>query len=259
MKILIHSSKSMLDDSTSRHISIPVFINDVVKLNSGLKDLSIGQLMKEMKISEKLAEQVKHNIDNWSAGTNLVPAIEAFRGDIYSGVRASTIKEQDKEYAQDHLVILSGLYGALKPYDGIRPYRFEMGYKHPKTGESMYKYWGGRLAGYINEDKLIINVSSKEYTKAVLPYMTNDVRVVTPKFMTISPGSGEPKFVTVHAKIARGAYARWLIDTMATDKTDLTGFNRLGYRYDKTISTKNEPVFVCSSFEGKGLSVRLEK
>src|SRR5690606_10333635 len=168
------------------------------------------------------------------------------RGDIYSGLQVASWSEADRVYAHKHLIILSGLYGALRACDGIMPYRLEMGYKLP-GGESMYVFWGDKLARIIQpETKYLINLSAAEYTKALLPYARTSV--ITPKFMTISPRTSVPTFVTVHAKIARGAFAGWLIRERIDTPQDMHAFGDLGYSYDANSSTPEQPVFVCQKF-----------
>jgi len=154
-------------------------------------------------------------------------------------------------------MILSGLYGILRPYDGIHPYRLESAYTFPDAPyASIYAYWGDRLAKTLEGIDEIINVTSVEYEKLILPYL-KDVSIVTPKFMTIMPGSDTPKFVAVHAKIARGAFARWVIMRGIDSIENLHDFNDLGYEYDENLSTPQQPVFICRDFKGIGLSQRL--
>jgi cytoplasmic iron level regulating protein YaaA (DUF328/UPF0246 family) len=131
-----------------------------------------------------------------------------------------------------------------------------MGYKVPLVNhKNLYDFWGDKIAHLIPKDNLVINLSAVEYTKAVLPYIDNSV--ITPKFLTVSPKSDEPVFVTVHAKIARGAFAHWLIKNKINSAELLPEFSELGYQYDKSASTPDQPVFVCRQFKGLGLSVRL--
>lgn len=213
----------------------------------------IGTLMK---VSDKKAAEVAELYDAWSAVDDVqVPAIDAFIGDIYSGLQVQFWSEEDRLYAHQHLLILSGLYGGLRACDGVLPYRLEMGYKLP-DGRTMYQFWGDDIASLLPDDTTsIVNLSAVEYAKALLP--STDVSVVTPKFLTISPKTGEPTFVTVHTKIARGAFARWLIQNRIEDISRLAEFSDLGYRYDPTTSTPEQPVFACEEFGGIGMSVRL--
>jgi len=237
-------------------LGVPQRINEASQLVGRLRTLSMAELERMMQISPKKADEVQRMLAEWSDdASRQIPAIDAFVGDIYSGLQVQTWSEADRSYAHGHLLILSGMYGALRACDGILPYRLEMGYKLP-DGTSMYTFWGNKIATLLPvETDFIINLSAVEYTKAILPYTS--VPVVTPKFLTISPKIGEPTFVTVHAKIARGAFARWLIRCRVKTITQLPEFSDLGYVYEKSLSTPEQPVFVCKEFKGIGLSVRL--
>ncbi len=257
LQILLHSSKSMTDRSEEhKPLGTPIFKNESQKLATIWLQTSQGNIAKLMRVSNVKAAQVKDMYTAWSLDPALQsPAIDAFRGDIYSGLQVGAWSKADRKYAHKHLVILSGLYGALRACDGIMPYRLEMGYKLP-GGDNMYTFWGKELARIIQpEATCLINLSAVEYTKAILPHV--DDKVIAPKFMTISPATGEPAFVTVHAKIARGAFARWLIQARIENPRDIYKFNDLGYNYHSKTSTPQQPVFVCQSFQGLGLSVRL--
>lgn len=238
-------------------LGTPRFLAEAVQLVQEYRRLGVDQIAKLMTVSPKKADEVTRLYDEWSATGTQVPAIDAFVGDIYSGLQVQRWNDADREYAHEHLLILSGLYGALRACDGLRPYRLEMGYKLP-SGASLYSFWQSKLAASIpNDTKTIINLSAVEYTRALLPH--TDLSVVTPKFMTVSPKTGESAFVTVHAKIARGAFAKWLVVNRIDSAELLPEFNELGYEYDGSLSTKNQPVFVAQKFEGLGLSVRLSK
>jgi len=211
-----------------------------------------------MHISPALAAKTQELIAGWTTEPSaLTAALDSFVGDIYSGLQASSFTESDREYANTHLRILSGLYGILRPLDGIAPYRLEMAYKIPGAPfASLYEFWGKKIAETLPNSGTIINVSSVEYTQAVLPYV-EAARVVTPRFLTINPATNEPTFVVVHAKIARGAFAHWLIVNRVEALSALRDFADIGYHYDTEASTPQEPVFVCQEFGGKGLSMRL--
>ncbi len=243
-------------DLPAKPLGAPVLMQTAAKLAALYRVLSVQDIAKIMKVSEAKAAQVQEVLKGWSANPSQpIPAVDAFIGDIYSGLQVRGWTAADRDYAQKHLLILSGLYGGLRACDGIMPYRLEMGYKLPDGG-SLYKYWGDAIAQLLpSSTTSIINLSAVEYTKAVLPY--TDAPVVAPKFLTVSPKTGEPTFVTVHAKVARGAFANWLI-TARVDNTDrLHEFTDLGYRYDAAASTPEQPIFVCKEFQGIGLSVRL--
>lgn len=239
-----------------RPLGEPQLLVDAKKLVRQYQRLDDGSIAKLMAVSIKKAADVRGIYKEWSAvADQQVPAIDAFVGDIYSGLQVQTWTAADRKYAHDHLVVLSGLYGALRACDGILPYRLEMAYKLP-DGSSLYGYWGSKIAELLPAStSTIVNLSALEYTKAVLPY--TDDPVVAPKFLTVSPKTGEPTFVTVHAKIARGAFAGWLVRNRVDDVSRLYEFTDLGYKYDEGLSTPEQPVFVCQKFEGLGLSVRL--
>ncbi len=233
----------------------PQLMKSAKKLADTYHELSIAQLTSIMKISEVKAASVQKMYSDWSADPKQqTAAIDAFIGDIYSGLQVQTWTNDDRVYAHKHLLILSGLYGALRACDGVMPYRLEMAYKLPDGG-SLYDFWGGSIASVIpGNTTQIINLSAVEYTKAILPY--KDVPVITPKFLTVSPKTCEPVFVTVHAKIARGAFACWLIKNKINNTSELANFAELDYYFDRSLSTGAEPVFVCREFGGLGLSVR---
>lgn len=257
IQILLHSSKTMRVPEWSRApLDAPQLINGAVKLVEKFRVTPTDEIQRIMKISPAKANDVKRMFDNWSDEfSKQVPAIDVFIGDIYSGLQVQEWTDDDRRYAHKHLLILSGLYGALRACDGIMPYRFEMGYKLP-DGMNMYTFWGDTIASLLPESTdFIINLSAVEYTKAILPY--SRAPVIAPKFLTVSPKTGEPTFVTVHAKIARGAFARWLIQSRIEDVSRLSEFSELGYQYDGVASTPDQPVFVCREFKGIGLSVRL--
>lgn len=258
LTILLHSSKTMRPPGPhDEPFHKPALIAQANELATYLATLSNVQLMKHMQLSEAKAAQTRELLQSWSTdASEQRPAIDAFLGDIYSGLQIQTFSKQDREYANTHLLILSGLYGGLRALDSIHPYRLEMGYKLQDVKyRNLYEFWGDRIAKLLSNDSTIINLSAVEYTKAVLPHISNPV--ITPKFLTVSPKNGEPTFVTVHAKVARGAFARWLIQNRVESPAEITRFTDLNYTYDASLSTDSEPVFVCKQFGGIGLSVRL--
>lgn len=235
----------------------PKLLDKAHVLAEYLKTLSPKDLEKTMKISPALAKKTQLLVAEWTMEEAFQSlAIDSFIGDIYSGLQALNLSDSDREYADKVLYILSGLYGILRPYDGICPYRLEMGYKLPSAKFSnLYRYWGDSLATCLPKEGLIVNLTSGEYGEAILPFI-NEKRVVSPQFLTVNSKTKEPGFVAVHAKIARGTFARWLIKNRIEEAKSLTGFKELGYYFDPELSTKNTPTFVCRTFEGKGLSIK---
>lgn len=237
----------------------PLLLDKTKLLAAYLQTLSSQELQTAMHISDLLSQKVHQTISAWSVlPDHQSVAVDSFVGDIYSGLRAGTLSQDDRDYAQQTLRILSGLYGILRPYDGVCPYRLEMGYKLPSQNfANLYTYWGMDIARMLPTEGLVVNLSAAEYTKAVLPYI-DGARVVSPRFLTLHPKTGKPTQVIVHTKIARGAFARWLITSRTTVRADLVGFSDLGYSYQSALSTPIEPTFVCETFGGTGLSVRLQ-
>ena len=256
LSILLHSSKTMHAAPLAHSpLSEPRFLTQATQLAQLWQQAPAERIAKNMKLSPAKTAEVQQLFANWSAyPAQPIPAMDAFAGDIYSGLQAGSFSAEQRRYAHDHLLILSGLYGVLRACDGIMPYRLEMGYKLPDN-TSMYHFWGDTLAAAIPAtSSALINLSAVEYTKALLPH--TQAHVITPKFLTISPKTGQPTFVTVHAKIARGAFAHWLITQRISDATHLPRFGELGYRYDAALSSPEQPVFVCQTFKGLGMSVR---
>lgn len=277
MLVLIHSSKAMRGSSKIKPASVPEFIKEanqlsdwlatlcekevgeVMELNSEKKILEVYNLLQGFSVesgSKQILKQVQDDVRN-------VAAIEGFIGDIYSGLQLPEWNEEDLEYAQQHLRILSGLYGILKPLDKIRPYRLEMGYKFRGRElldkfKNMYQFWGDKLVAALPDDDLIIDLTAKEYSKTIKKAL-KERRVIAPKFLTVNTKSGEPKQVIVHTKVARGAFARWIIQNKISEAGRLKEFAEIGYKFAPELSTELEPVFVAEEFKGTGLSIRLLK
>jgi cytoplasmic iron level regulating protein YaaA (DUF328/UPF0246 family) len=258
MIILLHSSKTMrMSGLQGKAYRAPQLITQSQELAAYLQTLSSEQLATAMHVSSSLAARTHSLIAQWGIDPKQQSlAVDSFVGDIYSGLRASDLSAADRDYADSVLRILSGLYGVIRPYDGICPYRLEMGYKLPAAAYAdLYTFWGSAIAAALPANGLIVNVSSIEYTKTITPFV-DAARVVTPRFLTIDQKTGQPAFVVVHAKIARGAFARWLITSRFTEASDFSAFNDIGYYFDQALSRPDSPVFVCQEFLGKGLSMR---
>lgn len=259
MIILLHTSKTMRPPAEeAKSLQKPELLNKTEILAEYLKTLSVAELGKAMHVSPKLAVTTHELIAGWTAKPkHQRVSIDSFLGDIYSGLQVQSWSEADRQYANEHLRILSGLYGVLRPLDGIYPYRLEMGYKLPgKQFANLYDYWGDSIAQTIPDKETIVNLAAVEYSKTVTNYLPQE-RFIAPSFLTYNPKTKEPSFVVVHAKIARGAFAAWMIKYRIEQVEQLKDFDELGYQYDKVLSTLAVPVFVCKQFKGLGLSVRL--
>jgi uncharacterized protein len=262
--VLIHSSKTMRTEPgrpvrPGGRLKQPVLLDRAVELAGYVRTLAPRQLASVMTLSAPMAAKTQELFAAWGTDpADQSPAVETFTGDIYSGLQAASLTAAERRYAADHLRILSGLYGILRPYDGISPYRLEMGYRLPDPRyANLYRFWGPAVAQQLPETGMVVNLAANEYSKLVLDHLDRE-RIVTPRFLTVDARSGEAKFVVVHAKIARGAFARWLITARIQDQADLVGFTELGYRLEPARGSAREPCFVCEDFEGKGLSVRLQ-
>lgn len=260
MIILLHSSKTMRSLPTKEHLRKPQLLDKACELDAYLKTLSVEELARIMKISSVLAKKTYELIATWTTKSSQQSlAIDSFIGDIYSGLQAANLTKADRDYADKVLFILSGLYGLIRLYDGICPYRLEMEYKLPlPTYANLYEFWGRSIVSCLPETGFIFNLASVEYSQTVIPFVEKS-RIITPKFLTMNLKTGKPVFVTVHAKIARGAFARWLIINRIDDRNKLEKFNDLSYCFDEKMSTFDAPVFVCREFGGKGLSIRSSK
>ena len=256
--ILLHSSKTMR--ASSGHDSSyqpPQLLPEAKQLAAYIKQLPKGELAKIMKLSDIMSSKTWDIWQAWEPKSGM-PAIDCFIGDIYSGLQTINFSKEDRLYANQHLYIISGLYGVLRALDSVNPYRLELGYKLPDGQySSLYKFWGDEIARVLPPDRKIVNLASNEYYKAVLPYL-DKAEVISPRFLTIN-SYGKPVFVAVHAKIARGSFAGWLIKNQINLVQDLANFSELGYRYDNHASALNQPVFICQKFGGLGRSVRLQK
>jgi len=260
MIILLHSSKTMRPPNQgSKTLQKPELLDKAVEISDYLKTLSPKQLATTMHLSPTLASKTHDLLAGWTAEpSNQRVAIDSFLGDIYSGLQVPDFTDTDRDYANQTLRILSGLYGILKPLDGIYPYRLEMGYRLPaKKFANQYAYWGDSIVKTLTKDHQIINLAANEYSKVITDFVDKS-RLISPSFLTINHKTNQPTFVVVHAKIARGAFAHWLIKNQIDETKSLEGFGDLGYTYNKHLSSASSPVFVCDDFGGLGLSLRLK-
>ena len=225
----------------------PVFSQNASELASIANNLSITELQNLMGISESLA---KLNADRFASFGNqkTMPAALAFAGDTYKGLNADTFNKDDIEWAQNHLRIISGLYGLLRPLDKIEPYRLEMGSKlKTPNGNSLYDYWDKTISLAINKlsedtnSKILVNCASQEYFHAV------DLKALVPEIITpvfMENRKGENKIISFFAKKARGLMARYIIENRITKKDDLKNFNLDGYIFNGDLSSDNKLMFI---------------
>jgi len=231
--------------------SNPSFQNEANYLATTLRKLSVAEQRKLMSISEKLADLNTKRFQSFKmkpTSDEAVPAVFYFSGDTYKGLEAETLENDELEFAQSHLRILSGLYGILKPFDSIQPYRLEMGSKLvTKRGNSLYDFWGEKLSLKLNKQAenlntdTLINCASQEYFSA-LDARALKLKVVTPVFLENKENG--PKIVSFFAKRARGSMARFIIQNRLTEPKYLSDFDIGGYKYQKDLSSEDRPVFL---------------
>lgn len=250
MKIVISPAKSLDFDSNAptQEFSQAIFLKQAERLNKILKKKSVRSLSKLMSISTALGQLNYERNQNWELPfdpDNSKQAVFAFTGEVYRGLDAKTIPVKDLNFLQDHLRILSGQYGILKPLDLIQPYRLEMGTKL-KVGvkPNLYKFWDDQITKSLNEefeeDDFLVNLASNEYFK-VLQKKDLKVPVITPVFKDFK--NGEYKVIMTFAKLARGLMVRYIVDHKITTIEGLKGFDYNGYRFDQNLSSDTELVF----------------
>jgi len=227
------------------------FVEETASLAKTTRRLTRADLRKLMSISDKLADLNRERFQAFDPESeDGVQAAFAFAGDVYEGLKARDLDAASLAFAQDHLRILSGFYGLLRPLDRIQPYRLEMGVRlKTRRGSSLYDFWGDRISKQLNEDAVgqadptLINLASQEYFGAI-DAKALKLPVVTPHFR--EQKDGESRIISFFAKKARGAMARFAVDERLEKAEDLKGFDRDGYRFDKTASTETDWIFIRS-------------
>jgi hypothetical protein len=194
-----------------------------------------------MHLSPALAKATHERIQNWNPADG-TPAWYTFVGDVYKGLKIEEFSKEDVAFAQKHMATISGLYGLVRPLDTIHPYRLELMYRLSGKGyKNLYAFWGDKIAQTITKNEPVINLASEEYIKVLRPYLPEG-QIITPWFMQTK--NRQPDFQVIHAKIARGAMARYIAKNRINKPADLQKFNYNGYHYDKTASTPTKPVFI---------------
>lgn len=249
MIALISPAKTL--DMSTTEISLatqPDFKTDIKALVSLMKKKSVADIRQLMKVSENIAqlnEERYHNFDKEFTIENSKQALLAFKGDVYRSMDVDNYQAEDLEFAQNHLRILSGLYGLLKPLDLIQPYRLEMGISlENKKGKNLYEYWGTKISKAINsisQGEPVINLASQEYGKAV------DKKALKSRMIHVNfkeHRDGKYKVVGIFAKQARGMMADYIIKNRITEPEKIKLFNREGYEFSQPQSKENEWIFV---------------
>ena len=252
MLFLLSPAKSLDFETPANGVphSEPLFVKQSTELIKVLKTQSPQAIASLMNLSDTLAQLNVARYQAWKpkfTEKNSKQAVLAFNGDVYEGLDAKSLKAKDLAWAQDHVAILSGLYGVLRPLDLMQPYRLEMGtaLKHGKVN-NLYQFWGSQIAEHLNQqlshskDPVIVNLASQEYFKAV-DRKALQARVIECVFQDFK--NGQYKIISFFAKRARGLMARYAIQHQLKTPQALQAFNSEGYSYTSEVSTEDTLVF----------------
>lgn len=251
--LIVVSPAKTLDYESAPKTSLatqPDYLDHSQQLINRLRQFSPLDVAELMKVSMKIADL---NVDRYAAWKkpftekNAKQAVLAFKGDVYTGLEADDFDSRDFKFAQEHLRILSGLYGLLRPLDLMQAYRLEMGTKLQNgRGKNLYEFWGDTITEGLNrqlnkiKSQSLINLASNEYFKAVRPKALNGY-IITPAFKERK--NGEYKMIGIYAKKARGMLSRYIIKHRLSDPEDIKSFSEEGYRFNQKLSTGNNWVF----------------
>jgi cytoplasmic iron level regulating protein YaaA (DUF328/UPF0246 family) len=253
MLLVISPAKSLDYESPIkiRKFSQPEFLPDSQQLIDNLRQLDPAQLAQLMSISPSLAQLNHARFHDWLPpfdASNARQALFAFKGDVYIGLDAPSLSSTDISFAQNHLRILSGLYGLLRPLDLIQAYRLEMGTTlQTSRGTTLYEFWGSKITDALNQsltnnkNPLLINLASNEYFKVINPKLIN-AQLISPIFKDYK--NGQYKIISFFAKKARGLMSAYLIKNRIKSEEDILRFDLNGYRYSKADSKPGFPVFL---------------
>ncbi|WP_091018226.1 peroxide stress protein YaaA [Paenibacillus amylolyticus] len=245
MRIIISPAKKMKIDTDLMAIAeMPQFINESEQLLSLLQELSYDELKAMWKCNDAIAEQNVERIQNMNIKANLTPAIYAYEGIQYQYMAPGVFQDEELAYLQQHLRILSGFYGMLRPLDGVTPYRLEMQGKLQGPGfKTLYQFWGSKLADQLqSESNYILNLASKEYSKNILPFLSEETRFITCVFGQIVNGKLVEK--ATWAKMARGEMVRYMAEHKIAEVKEVRNFDRLNFAFSEERSDESTYVFI---------------
>ena len=258
--LLVISPAKTLDYATpirTRKATLPELLARSEQLVGRARKLSPQQLGRLMGISDRLAQLNHERFMNWRqpfSPDNARQALLAFKGDVYAGLDAASLRATDLSFAQQHLRILSGLYGLLRPLDLMQPYRLEMGLKFANSGGAdLYQFWGEEITECLNaqlralQTDVLVNLASQEYFRAVQPGALH-AEVITPVFKDRK--NGKYRVISFFAKKARGQMVRYIIDRRLNDVAGLKRFKVAGYRYNRAQSSARQWVFTRDRVAG---------
>ena len=251
MKIILSPAKKMkeVDDSLD-YIDLPVFQKDTECIMNWMKKLTYQEAKKLWTCSDKIAEQNYDRLASMDLTRSLTPAILSYEGIAYQYMAPAVFERKQLTYVQEHLRILSGFYGVLKPMDGVIPYRLEMQAKAKVNGtKNLYEYWGDRLYKEVHDHSgIIINLASKEYSKCIEKYLQPEDTFITCSFVEEVKGKMVQK--GVYCKMARGEMVRFMAVNHIEDPEEMKKFQGLGYKFEEGLSSDKEFVFLKDKEQG---------
>lgn len=235
-----------IDTDTLACRSMPVFLHEAEQLLAWLRRLSYADAKAVWKCNDKIAGQNYRRVQEMDLRKNLTPAVIAYEGIQYQYMAPAVFGGAETDYIQEHLRILSGFYGVIRPFDGVTPYRLEMQAKASEAGD-LYRFWGDRLYREIireepEDGNFILNLASKEYSRCIEKYLAPEDTYLTVVFGELTDGKVKQK--GTFAKMARGEMVRYLAERQAEEADEIKSFDRLGYRFCGEMSTEKEYVFL---------------
>ena len=252
MRIIIAPAKKMNTDLDSfPPETLPQFLEQAGQLMSVLQTMSPEELQALWKCNDAIAKLNTERLRNMDLRRRLTPAVLAYEGIQYRYMAPNVFETGQLAYIREHLRILSGFYGLLRPFDGVTPYRLEMQARLSAGGyRDLYGFWGARLAGRLAEETdCVLNLASKEYSRAVEPHLPPGIRFLTCTFGELNGGKVVEKGTM--CKMARGQMVRWLAENNVTDPEGVKSFTDLDYRFSPAHSAKNSYVFIKRNTENK--------
>lgn len=243
MKIILSPAKKMREVDDFEYQQLPKLLDKTQILKKYLATLSVSQLSEIMKCNEKIAQLNYERYQTMNLKENLSCALFTYVGLAYQHLAPDVMTYEELNYLQQHLFILSGFYGVLRPFDGISCYRLEMQTKlNLQEVDNLYDFWKDSIANEVyQENDLIINLASKEYSSCITPYLNEHRKMITIHF--VQEVKGQLKTKGTEAKMCRGAMVRYMASHQVEDIELLKAFEYLGYQYDEKLSTSQDFVF----------------
>lgn len=245
MRIILSPAKTMNEfDIAFQYKDLPIFIQETEILKDELKRLNANELSKLMKCNDSIALLNYQRYQHMNLKEGLSPALFTYVGLAYQHLACHIMTQSELDYVQDHLIILSGFYGMLRPFDGIKPYRLEMETKISVNGYSnLYDFWNEKIANELyKENDVVLNLASNEYSKCVKPYLNEQRKMITCIFAQRT--NGKLKTKATEAKMCRGYMVRYMAERNIQDLEEIKKFDYKGYLYSEKDSNESEWVFV---------------